>query len=51
MYFPFYITLRLTHDWLVFPAVIYQNERNYVIVHLTFNFIGQEMTDAIIAQP
>ena len=51
MYFLFYITLSLTHDWHVFPVVIYQSDRNYVIVHLTFNTIGQEMADAIVAQP
>ena len=51
MYFLFYITLRLTYDWHVFPVVIYQSDRNYVIVHLTFNSIGQEMSDAIVAQP
>ena len=51
MYFLFYITLRLTYDWHVFPVIIYQSGRNYVIVHLTFNSIGQEMADAIVAQP
>ena len=49
--FLFYITLRLTYDWHVFPVVIYQSDRNCVIVHLTFNSIGQEMADAIVAQP
>ena len=29
----------------------YQSDRNYVIVHLTYNSIGQEMADAIVAQP
>ena len=51
MYFLFYITLRLTHDLHVFPVAIYQNDRNYVIVYLTFNFIGPEMADAIVGQP
>ena len=54
MYFLFYIILKLTHDWHVFPVVIYQSDRNNVIVHLTFkgfNSIGQEMADAIVAQP
>ena len=51
MNFLFYITLRLTHDWHVFAVVIYQSDRNYVIVHFTFNSAGQEMDDAIIAQP
>ena len=49
MYFLFYITLRLKHDWHVFPVVIYQSDRNCVIVHLTFNSIGQETADAIVA--
>ena len=51
MYFLSYITLRLTHNWHVFPVVIYQSDRNCVIVHLTFNCKGQEMADAIVAQP
>ena len=42
---------KITHDWHVFPVVIYQSDRNYVIVHLTFNSIGQEMATAIVAQP
>ena len=50
MHFLFYITLRLTYDWHIFPVVIYQSDRNYVIVQLTFNSIGQEMADAIVAQ-
>ena len=49
--FLFYFTLRLTHDWHVLPVVIYQSDKNYVTVHLTFNSIGQEMADAIVAQP
>ena len=51
MHFLFYITLRLTLDWHVFPVVIHQSDTNYVIVHLIFNSIGQEMADAIVAQP
>ena len=51
MHLLFYITLRLTYDWHVFSVVIYQSDRNYVIVHLTFNSIGQEMADVIVAQP
>ena len=47
--FLFYITLRLTHDWHVFTVVIYQGNINYVIVHLIFNSIGQEIADAIVA--
>ena len=43
--------IKITHDWHVFPVVIYQSDRNYVIVHLTFNSIGQEMADAIVVQP
>ena len=50
-HFLFYIILRLTHDWHVFPVAIYQSDRNYVIVHLICNSIGQEMADAIVAQP
>ena len=50
MHFLFYITLRLKHDCHV-PVVIYQSDRNYVIVHLTFNSTGQEKDDAIVAQP
>ena len=49
--FSIYITLRLTYDWHAFPVVIYQSDTNYVIVHLTFNAVGQEMADAIVAQP
>ena len=49
--FLFYITLRLTHDWHVFSVVIYQSDRNYLILHLIFNSIGQEMIDVIVAQP
>ena len=51
MHFLFYITLWLTHDWHVFLVKIYQSDRNYVIVHLTLNSIGQEMADALVAQP
>ena len=50
MHFLLYITLRLTHDWHLFPVVIYQSDRNYVIVHFIFHSIEQEMADAIVAQ-
>ena len=49
--FLFYITLRLTLDWHVFPVVTDQSDRNYIIVHLTFNSIGQKMANVIVAQP